>query len=186
MSNIEKEFSKEKSAKDNLDPLPKETNDEANGQTVTDESNPEQVQLADLQEVERRYQTVFEAAPIGIAIANPAGYFLEVNDAFIKMLGYSRQEIGKISFVDITHSDDREETQRLSMAVRDRKINFYRNEKRYLKKNGDVAWVIVRVTAIRDNDGSIKYWLGLMEDITEQKKAIEAQAESEKKIPDAV
>jgi PAS domain S-box-containing protein len=97
------------------------------------------------------------------------------------MLGYSRQEIAKISFVDITHPDDREETQRLSMAVRDRKTNFYRTEKRYSKKNGDVVWVIVQVTAIRNNDGSIKYWLGLMEDITEHKKAKEALAESEKK-----
>jgi two-component system cell cycle sensor histidine kinase/response regulator CckA len=181
MSKIQKEFSQEKSAGDNPDSLPKEINPEAHGQTATDESNPEQVQLADLQEVERRYQTVFEAAPIAIAIANAAGYFLEVNDAFIKMLGYSRQEIGKISFVDITHPDDREETQRLSMAVRDRKINFYRNEKRYLKKNGDVVWVIVRVTAIRDNDGSIKYWLGLLEDITEHKKAKDALRQSEEK-----
>jgi len=98
------------------------------------------------------------------------------------MLGYSRQEIGKFTFVDITHPDDRAETQGLSQAVRDGKINFYRSKKRYLKKNGDVAWVIVRVTAIRDNDGSIKYWLGLMEDITDHKKAKEALAESEKKF----
>jgi len=181
MSHIEKEFSEEKSAKDNLDPLPKEINPEVNGQTVTDESNPEQVPLADLQEIERRYQTVFEAAPIGIAIANPAGYFLEANDAFIKMLGYSRQELGKISFVDVTHPDDRVETQGLSQAVRDGKINFYRTEKRYLKKNGDPVWAVVRATAIRNDDGSIKYWLGLIVDNTEHKKAKEALAESEKK-----
>ena len=181
MSHIEKEFSEEKNAKENLNPLPKEINPEVHGQTVTDDSNPEQGQLADLQEIERRYQTVFEAAPIGIAIANPAGYFLEANDAFIKMLGYSRQELGKISFVDITHPDDRAETQGLSQAVRDGKINFYRTEKRYLKKNGDPVWVVVRATAIRNDDGSIKYWLGLIVDITEHKKAKKALAESEKK-----
>jgi PAS domain S-box-containing protein len=97
------------------------------------------------------------------------------------MLGYSRQEVGQITFVDITHPEDREETQRLSQAVRDGKINFYRSEKRYVKKNTDVVWAIVRATAIRHDNGSIKYWLGLMEDITERKKSKEALAESEKK-----
>ena len=106
MSNIEKESTEENSAKDNLDPLPKEINDEANGQTVTDESNPEQVQLADLQEVERRYQAVFEAAPIGIAIANPAGYFLEANDAFIRMLGYRSEELTRMGVQDIHSQED--------------------------------------------------------------------------------
>ena len=181
MSKIQKEFTKEKSPEDNPNPVSEEIDATAHVQTAANESNPEHVRLADLQEVERRFQTVFEAAPIGIAIADPHGYFLEVNDAFINMLGYSRQEIVKITFVDITHPDDRQETQGLSQAVRDGKINFYRSEKRYIKKNGDVVWTIVRATAIRNDDGSIKYWLGLMVDITEHKKAKEALAESEKK-----
>ena len=182
MFKIKKEFKIQDGPQDNPEPASEGIDAGAHARTAAGESNPEQVQLADLQEGERRFQTVFEAAPIGIAIANPRGYFVEANDAFIKMLGYSRQEIGKFTFVDITHPDDRAETQGLSQAVRDGKINFYRSKKRYLKKNGDVAWVIVRVTAIRDNDGSIKYWLGLMEDITDHKKAKEALAESEKKF----
>ena len=149
--------------------------------TAAGDGNPEQAQLANLQEIERRFQTVFEAAPIGIAVANPAGYFLEVNDAFVKMLGYSHREIGDMTFVDITHPDDRAETRRLSQTVRDGRINFYRTEKRYLKKDRGVVWVVVRATAVRNDDGDIKYWLGLMEDISERKKAKEALAESEKK-----
>jgi len=181
MSKILKEFSENKGPEDNPDPVSEEIKAAAPVRSFASPSNPEQVQLTELQEVERRFQTVFEAAPIGIAVANPQGYFVEVNDAFIHMLGYSRQESYKITFVDITHPDDRKETQRLSQAVRDGKINFYRSEKRYLKNNGDVVWAVVRVTAVRNDDGSIKYWLGLMVDITEHKKAKEALAESEKK-----
>jgi PAS domain S-box-containing protein len=181
MSKIQKDSINEKRPQDYPDSVSEKVNAEPPGQSNVNENNPEQVKLADLQEIERRFQTVFEAAPIGIAIANPEGYFLEVNDAFVKMLGYSRQEVAKITFVDITYPDDRQETRRLSQAVRDGKINYYRSEKRYLKKNGDAVWAIVRATAIRDENGSIQNWLGLMEDITEHKKAKEALAESEKK-----
>ena len=181
MPEIKKEFKIKDGPQDNPEPASEGIDAGAHARTAAGQSNPEQVRLAGPQEGERRFQTVFEAAPIGIAIANPQGYFVEVNDAFIKMLGYSRQEMGNITFVDITHPDDRAETQGLSQAVRDGKINSYRTEKRYLKKNGDPVWTVVRATAIRNDDGSIKYWLGLMEDITEHKKAKEALAESEKK-----
>ena len=181
MPEIKKEFKIKDGPQDNPEPASEGIDAGAHARTAAGQSNPEQVQLADLQEGERRFQTVFEAAPIGIAIANPQGYFVEVNDAFIKMLGYSRQEMGNITFVDITHPDDRAETQGLSQAVRDGKINSYRTEKRYLKKNGDPVWTVVRATAIRNDDGSIKNWLGLMVDITGHKKAKEALAESEKK-----
>ena len=172
---------REKSPTDNPEPGSEQIRDAAKVLTDAGDDNPEQAKLANLQEIERRFQTVFEAAPIGIAVANPAGYFLEVNDAFVKMLGYSHREIGDMTFVDITHPDDRAETRRLSQTVRDGRINFYRTEKRYLKKDRGVVWVVVRATAVRNDDGDIKYWLGLMEDISERKKAKEALAESEKK-----
>ena len=181
MRRIQKEFTEAKDPEDSPDPAAEGIDAAGAMPAVANPAGPEPEQLAELQEVERRFQAVFEAAPIGIAIVNPAGYFVEVNDAFIDMIGYSHQEINGITFVDITHPEDRAETQRLSQAVRDGKINFYRTEKRYLKKNGDVVWAVVRATAIRDDDGSIKYWLGLMVDITEHKKAKEALAESEKK-----
>ena len=91
MSNIQKELTEKKDPEDNPDPVSEESQAADPVRTFASPGNPEQVQLAKLQEVERRFQTVFEAAPIGIAIANPQGYFVEVNDAFIDMLGYSRQ-----------------------------------------------------------------------------------------------
>ena len=181
MSKILKEFAEDKDPQDHSDPTSEKIITVDPDRPAAKPDNPEQIELEKLQEVERRFQTVFEAAPIGIAIANPRGYFVEVNDAFVNMLGYSRPEFSNFTFVDITHPDDRAETQRLSQAVRDGKINFYRSEKRYLKKNGDPVWAVVRATAVRNDGGSIKYWLGLMVDITEHKKAKEALAESEKK-----
>jgi PAS domain S-box-containing protein len=127
---------------------------------------------------EKRFRTIFRAAPLGIVIADAKGYILEANDAFFRLLGYDRNEITKLTFVDITHPDDREETRKLSRKARDGRINSYQTEKRYLKKNGDSLWAMTRATAIIDNNGHLQYWLGLIEDITEQKAAKEALIES--------
>ena len=135
----------------------------------------------ELYQGEKRFRTVFEAAPLGIAIANAKGYILEVNDAFFRLLGYSKDEIKKLTFIDITHPDDREETIKLSRKARDGKINSYQTEKRYLKQNGDYLWGIVRATVIKDNNGNLQYWLALIEDVTERKAAKEALKQTEKR-----
>ena len=127
---------------------------------------------------EKRFRTVFEAAPLGIVIADANGNILEANDAFIQLLGYDQNEITKLTFVDITHPDDREEIIKLSRKARDGQINSYQIETRYLKKNGDYLWGIARATAIKDNNGHLQYWLSLIEDITEQKAAKEALIQS--------
>jgi PAS domain S-box-containing protein len=127
----------------------------------------------ELYQSEQRFRTVFDAAPLGIAIADARGYILEVNTAFFRLLGYSKDEIKKLTFMDITHPDDRAETVSLSKKARDGKINSYQTEKRYLKQNGDYLWGIVRATAIKNNNGNLQYWLALIEDITERKAAKE-------------
>jgi PAS domain S-box-containing protein len=127
-----------------------------------------------------RFRTVFEAAPLGIVIADPQGYMLEANQAFFKMLGYRHQQIKGLTFVDITHPEDREKTIELSNAVRQGRITSYQTEKRYVKSSGQILWAIVRASAVKDQDGNIQYWLGIMEDISERKSAQEALMESER------
>lgn len=135
----------------------------------------------ELKKSEERFRTVFEAAPLGIAIANPEGRFLEVNDFFYEMLGYTKDEVMNMTFVDITYPDDREETIRLAEEVREGKRNFYETEKRYLRKDSRPVWAIVRASVIRDSNSEIKYWLGIMQDISANKQAEEALRESEEK-----
>ncbi len=141
----------------------------------------ESPKAADLYRDEKRFQTVFDSAPLGIAIADAKGYFLEANDAFFRLLGYSKDEIKKLTFMDITHPDDRSETIRLSKRALDGENNSYQSEKRYLKQSGDYLWGIVRATAIKDNNGDLQYWLALMEDITEHKAAKEALKQTGKR-----
>jgi two-component system, cell cycle sensor histidine kinase and response regulator CckA len=135
----------------------------------------------DLQQSEIGFRTIFGAAPVGIAIANPDGYFIEANTAFYRLLGYDPKDLKKLTFIEITHPDDRPETTHLSTAVRKGDINAYQTEKRYLKKNGEFLWGIVRATAIKDENGSVQYWIGIIEDITERQAAKEKIKESVKR-----
>jgi PAS domain S-box-containing protein len=130
---------------------------------------------------EIRFRTVFKKAPLGIAIANPEGRFLEANNAFYNMLGYSKSEITGLTFVDITYPEDRPETKRLNRNVIDGKVNSYEIEKRYLAKDGRTIRAIVRATAIRDKNGNIQYWLGIIDDITQKLQTEHALRESEEK-----
>ena len=141
----------------------------------------EHPKAGDMYRDEKRFQTVFDAAPLGIAIADAKGYFLEANDAFFRLLGYSKDEFKKLTFMDITHPDDRSETIRLSKRALDGENNSYQAEKRYLKQNGEYLWGIVRATAIKDNNGNLHYWLAIIEDITEHKADKEALKQTGKR-----
>jgi PAS domain S-box-containing protein len=120
-----------------------------------------------------RWETVFKSAPIGIAIAGPTGNFIEVNNYFHQMLGYTNTEIKKLTFMDITHPLDRALTDQMANEVRLGACDFYQTEKRYIKNDGMDVWSSMRATVIRDKSGNIKYWIGLMQDISERKRAEE-------------
>jgi PAS domain S-box-containing protein len=129
-----------------------------------------------LSQREQLLKAVFENAPMGIAIADSDGRFVEVNPAFLDMLGYTREEALRLTFADITHPDDRPETLRLSQEVRNGQAHSYRLEKRYVTRNAGTIWAIVRVTCLRDDDGVVRFWLGIMENISDR-----IQAEQERK-----
>ena len=126
-----------------------------------------------------RFRTVFDAAPLGIVIADPQGFILEANQAFFHMLGYRSNQIKNKTFFDITHPDDRDETINLSNEVRDGRMTAYQADKRYLKSDGGELWAIVRASAVKNDAGEIQYWLGIMEDISDRKSAQEALVQSE-------
>jgi PAS domain S-box-containing protein len=83
----------------------------------------------------KRFFTIFENAPIGCAMVNKEGRLLRVNSAFLKMLGYSADELMSMTFMDITHPDDTEEDIRRFNEMIKNKRNFSYIEKRYIWEN---------------------------------------------------
>ena len=129
-----------------------------------------------LRESEQRFRAIFENAAIGIARVSPAGHFLQVNDVFCKIIGYSREELlsQQFSFQQITFPEDRETTLAWIRKLLDSASDSYSIEKRYIRKDGSVVWVNVSVSLLRDIGGKPLYFISAAQDIT-GRKALEAQ-----------
>jgi PAS domain S-box-containing protein len=125
---------------------------------------------AALRESEERFRLVFREAPVGIAITDPGGRFLAVNDYLLKALQYAFEELTSATFMDITHPDDRDKTADLVEAVRSGQTDVYELQKRYVKKDGTALWCRIRATAVRTDDGAIRHWIGTIEDISEKRR----------------
>ncbi|MBK24976.1 MAG: hypothetical protein CME70_13345 [Halobacteriovorax sp.] len=129
------------------------------------------------------YFNVFDNSLIGIGICSIDGTFIKANEKFCTLLGYSQNELIGMSFEDITHPDDIERNVREDINLVDSRQKSFQIEKRYIKKNGDILWVILNVFLNTDPDSGEKYFVGQVQDITSLKETIQnLQNEKEKNI----
>lgn len=89
-----------------------------------------------LRESEERFRKSFEEGPIGMALVGLDFRFMKVNSRLWQMLGYSEDEMKKLTFPDITHPDDIASDVELAERMFRGEIPNYRIEKRYIKKMG--------------------------------------------------
>jgi two-component system sensor kinase FixL len=137
-----------------------------------------------LQQSEERFRGMFERSPIGMAVTDLSGSFgafVKVNAAFCRMLGYSEDELTRLTIGDVTHPDDRAESLRLSGQLRDRAIESFSIEKRYVAKDGNAIWANTTAMLLPSEAGGGTYSLAMVEDVTEDRRAVEAVRESEEK-----
>jgi PAS domain S-box-containing protein len=127
---------------------------------------------AALREREREYVAIFEQSAVGKAQADPStGRFLRVNQTFADMTGYSQAELCQMTFVDLTHPDDRQRDVESFEPVRSGRADRWQIEKRYLRKDGSVIWVNVSSDIIRYDKGRPARTIAVIEDITGRKRA---------------
>lgn len=121
-------------------------------------------------ESEAKFRTIFEIASLGIAQVDPSnGHIILINSYYETITGHTKEELLKMSFVDLTHPDDREEDWEIFSKAMRGEIE-YRNEKRYLKKDGTIVWVRLHVAFIRDEMGKPIRTVAICEDITSKKE----------------
>jgi PAS domain S-box-containing protein len=128
---------------------------------------------AAVRESEERFRRVFEEGPLGLALVGRNYRLLKANNALCQMLGYSESELVQMSFVDFTHPADVQADAELAEGLFRREIPFYRVQKRYVKKTGEIIWINLTATLILDHDGEPLYGLGMIENITEIKRTQE-------------
>lgn len=127
----------------------------------------------ELRDARDRFERAFEDAPIGMVMvgvgSDDFGRFLDVNRAFCKVTGYSKEELLESDVVVLTHPDDREETIDNLRAVGRGALRRVEFEKRYVRADGDVIWVQVNGSAVTDRSGAAVYSLAQVQDITKRK-----------------
>lgn len=126
---------------------------------------------AEERDSEADFSALFELTAVGAAQANPAtGRFIRVNQRFCEMTGFSADELLERTFLDITHPEDREREIVRTRPVLSGEADRWTSEKRYLRKDGSVAWVLVSGSLIRDPSGRPLRTIAIIQDISEQKR----------------
>ena len=120
---------------------------------------------AALQASEAQYRNTFEHAAVGIAHASPEGRFLRCNPHLCEMLGYSADELTRMTISDITHPEDLAEDLILRQRLLTGEVPSYQIEKRYVRKSGELVWVRVVAGVVRDASGAVDYRVAVIEDI---------------------
>jgi len=123
-----------------------------------------------LEENEEKFRSIFEQAAVGIARVGPDGSWLEVNDKICEIVGYSKDELLCLTFQDITYPDDLQTDLDFVQQLSDGVIDHYCMEKRYIKKDGELVWIELTVSLTRNPDGSPKYFVSVVEDISLRKQ----------------
>ena len=126
--------------------------------------------VVDLQASEARFRAAFEQAAIGIAHTSLERRYLQVNQKYCDMLGYSLEELMSMSADDITYLDDRENSSIHRQQLLSGIAGSISAEKRYVRKDGNLIWVNRTISLVRDHAGSPLYFLHLVEDIMERKR----------------
>ncbi len=129
---------------------------------------------AALYDSEERFRATFEQAGVAIAQVGINGQFLRVNQKLCEITGYRREELLKKTVSELTHPEDRAATQLYLPQFLSNPTQTLRFEKRYVHKAGSVVWVNVTVSLVHEPTGGPKYFISVIEDITQRKQDREA------------
>ncbi|MFZ9023128.1 MAG: PAS domain S-box protein [Anaerohalosphaeraceae bacterium] len=116
---------------------------------------------------------MFELAAVGIAFVRPDGKFIRINQSFCDIVGYSHKEMIEMTFQEMTYPDDLDVDLKFVQKVLKGEIENYSMDKRYYRKDGSIVWVNLSVSLVSDREGTPKYFIAVIKDISERKKAEE-------------
>ncbi len=134
---------------------------------VTDRKRVEK----NLRDSEARFRALFEQAAVGVAqVDSKSGQFLEINQRFCDIVGYSREQLLNMDFATITHPDDLpEDLVNMSQLIAG-EIREFSMEKRYKRKEGDAVWVQLTVSPMWNPGEAATSHIAIVEDITLQRR----------------
>ena len=126
---------------------------------------------------EARFRAVFGRAAIGMALVDTEGHIIESNPALQEMLGYGERELRGVHFAEVTYPDDVTEDVELFEKLMAGRLDHFRLEKRFVRKDGSLIWGRLTSSSIRSDEDKPRFMVGMIEDVTERKRAEETLTE---------
>lgn len=137
---------------------------------TTDITEQKQLEAA-LRLSESRLRAIFQQAALGINQAALDGHFLQANQAYCDMLGYSEAELLQLRYQDIAHPDECPETEAALAKLYAGQAASVALEKRYFHKDGSVRWANLVLSILRDAEGRAISDIAIVQDISDRKRA---------------
>jgi PAS domain S-box-containing protein len=134
-----------------------------------------------LYQSEEQFRQAFEHSLVGMALISPEGRWKRVNASLCLITGYTEQELQSMCIQDITHPDDLTESVSKLVDLADNITESVKVEKRYIHKNGNIIWVVIAATMLKDSQGKSLHYVSQIEDITKRKEIEGDLKQSEKK-----
>ncbi len=126
-----------------------------------------------LSESEERFRATFEYAAVGVAQVATDGQLLRVNRKLCEILGYTEEDLLQKNFREVNHPEDLEEGLSWVRRVLEGDVRTYSIEKRYIRKDGSEVWTNLTVSLVQEASGEPKYFIALIEDISQRKRTEE-------------
>jgi PAS domain S-box-containing protein len=139
--------------------------------TIARDMTGERTAEAALRASEERFRTTFEQAPIGVALLDLDGRYLQINDAYCRTVRRSREELTRLHPEAITHPDDVADSNHAMRRLVAGELAEYSLEKRYVGKDGDTVWAELSATVLYDAEGQPQFLIGMVRDIGERRVA---------------
>jgi diguanylate cyclase (GGDEF)-like protein/PAS domain S-box-containing protein len=117
-----------------------------------------------------RLAEIVRLAPIGLGIVDREGCTILSNEALSGMLGYTAREFTELPFQTYTHPDDIDRNDRLFAEMFAGVRDHFEMDKRFFHRDGHVVWGRLQVSVLREGAGDRMFAIGMLQDITEQKR----------------
>ncbi|HEY9597108.1 MAG TPA: PAS domain S-box protein, partial [Cyanophyceae cyanobacterium] len=133
-------------------------------------------------ESEERFRATFEQAAVGIAHAATDGRFLRLNQKFCDIVGYAPEELLGRTLQSLTHPLDIHAEWDDWRSLLAGEIDTFMREKRYIRRDHSLVWVNLTVSLVRDDADGAKYFIAVLEDISDRKEAQDILEHSEAQL----
>jgi PAS domain S-box-containing protein len=115
---------------------------------------------------EMKFKSMFYNSGVPMAQVDSSGRFVEANQKYCDMLGYSREKLLTMTFSDVTYPDDRQMDRQRFEHMYEGITDTFHSEKRYVRANGEIIWVTVDATLIPGESGGESFSIGVVKDVS--------------------